>query len=93
LAHSSQNSKQKSPAHPSWAFHLQQKENITMAKKRGFYENVKLRVQPKGKGVKLTIYLPPGDSSNLFSEIKSSVRKKQPRKTAGPKLVVKKLAA
>ena len=53
-----------------------------MSKKNGFYEDVKLHIQPKGKGVKLTIYLPEGVSSNLFSEIKSAVRKKRVRKQA-----------
>lgn len=55
-----------------------------MATKKGFYENVKLHIQPKGKGVKLTIYLPKGASSNLFSEIKSSVRKKRVRAKPAP---------
>ncbi len=55
-----------------------------MQRKNGAYENVKLHVKPKGKGVKLTIYLPEGNNSNLFPEIKSSVRKKRPRRPAEP---------
>ena len=57
-----------------------------MAKKKGFYEYVKAHFQRKGRGVKLTIYLPEGSSSNLFSEIKSSVRKKQTRKQTASNL-------
>ena len=74
---------------------LAEKEKKEMARKKanGFYEYVKMHVRPKGEGVKLTIYLPQGASSNLFSEIKSSVRKKRARKQAGPKLVVNKPAA
>lgn len=64
-----------------------------MSKKRGFYETAKLRIQPRGKGVRLTIYLPPGTSSNLFSELKASVRKKRTRKKSAPLLVVNKPAA
>ena len=59
-----------------------------MSKKNGFYENVKLRIKPKGrrksKRIELTIILPQGPSSNLFSEIKSAVRKKRVRKQAAP---------
>jgi hypothetical protein len=63
-----------------------------MARKKGFYEKLKVHFKPIGKRVKLTIYLPEGASSNLFSEIKSSVRKKRVRKQA-PELVVDKRAA
>jgi hypothetical protein len=76
----------KKPGSLSWAFsiHTKRKEN-EMSAQKGFYEDVKLHIQPRGKGVKLTIYLPAGASSNLFSEIKSSVRKKRVRTQAVPK--------
>jgi hypothetical protein len=64
-----------------------------MAREKGFYERVKVHVKPKGKRVELTIILPQGPASNLFSEIKSSVRKKRVRKHAAPELVVDKPAA
>jgi len=64
-----------------------------MSRKKGFYTKLKARVKPVGKRVKLTIYFPQGASSDLFSEIKSSVRKKRVRKQAGPELVVHKPAA
>jgi hypothetical protein len=64
-----------------------------MAWKKGIYENVKLHVKPKGKRVELTIVLPQGASSKLFSEIKSSLRKKRVPKHAVPELVVDKPAA
>lgn len=66
---------------------------MSRRKENGFYEYVKMHVKRKGEGVKLTIYLPPGESSNLFSEIKSSVRKKRERKTAASKLVASKPTA
>jgi hypothetical protein len=65
---------------------------MSRKKGNGFYEFVKMHVQPKGEGVKLTIYLPPGESSNLFSELKASVRTKRTRKTVAPELVVRKPA-
>ena len=58
-----------------------------MAKKKGFYENIRLHVQRKGRGVKLSVYLPEGNSSNLFSEIKSSIRKepaRRPQRSSSP---------
>lgn len=64
-----------------------------MARKKGFYTKLKAHVVPVGKRVKLTIYFPQGESSDLFSEIKSSVRRKRVRKQTGPKLVVHKPAA
>jgi hypothetical protein len=64
-----------------------------MARKKGFYEKLKVHVKPIGKRLKLTIYLPHGASSNLFSELKSSVRKKWVRRQATPELVVDKRAA
>ena len=63
-----------------------------MAKKKGFYENVRLHVQRKGRGVKLTVYFPEGNSSNLFSEIKSSVRKRRNRKKISQEFVTRKFA-
>jgi hypothetical protein len=64
-----------------------------MAREKGFYERVKVHVKRIGKRVELTIILPQGASSNLFSEIKSSVRRKRVRRKAAPELVVDKLAA
>ena len=64
-----------------------------MARTKGFYGKLKVHVKPIGKRVKLTIYLPQGSSDNLFSEIKSSVRRKQVRKRPRPELVVDKHAA
>jgi hypothetical protein len=51
-------------------FHLHQKKKKEMARNKKFYGRLKVHVKPIGKRVKLTIYLPQGASSNLFSEIK-----------------------
>jgi hypothetical protein len=84
----------KKPGSSSRAFFIcTEKEKKEMARKKGFYAKLKAHVKPIGKRVKLTIYLPQGASSNLFSEIKSSVRKKRVRKQAAPELVVDKPAA
>jgi len=64
-----------------------------MARRKGFYEKVKVHVKRIGKRVELTIILPQGPASNLFSEIKSSVRKKRVRTKAAPQLVADKPAA
>ena len=64
-----------------------------MARKNGIYERVKVHVKRIGKRVELTIILPQCPTSNLFSEIKSSIRRKRVRTQGTPELVVHKPAA
>jgi hypothetical protein len=88
LAYRSKNLTCKKPDFRSRAFSISnKKEKNKMARKKGFYERVKVHVKRIGKRVELTIILPQSASSDLFSEIKSSVRRKRARRKAALELV------